>query len=110
MFKDYYRIVNEQADDTDLIILVISVVIVCCLRWRKIRGCIISLLILLFWGFIFPLWSSGREVDRNLSANGPAMDNFELYYVYLIFPPYWTLMFLLLVLINIRLKSRMPYT
>jgi hypothetical protein len=46
--------------------------------------------------------SSGREVDRNVIINGPAMDSFELFYVFLVFPVYWTVLFIQIVYLIIK--------
>ncbi len=95
----YYRIMVEQMDVYDLWTCIVVLVIAIVFRIFRVHACLTISLILLFVGFVLPLVSSGREVGRNLAINGPAMDNFELLYVYLVFPIYWILMILSLLVV-----------
>ena len=94
----------ELLDTTDLTLFGL-LILVDILLWKKnISHCLYYALFLFLLGFVLPLWSSGREVDRNVAINGPAMDNFELVYVFLVFPVYWLLLLLQLIYMAIKPK------
>lgn len=89
-------------DNTDKITFVIIVAINALFWKKKMNSCLVYILVVIIIGFILPLQSSGREVDRNVALNGPAMDNFELFYVFLVFPVYWFVLILQIIYILIK--------
>lgn len=79
----------DVVDITTFVILVVLNIIF----WKKLKpSCLVSGALFLMFGIILPLMSSEREVGRNVAINGPAMDNFELMYTFSIFPVYWLIM------------------
>ena len=92
-------------DNTDKVTFVIIVVMNTLLWKKKMNSCLIYILIVILIGFILPLLSSGREVDRNVALNGPAMDNFELLYTFFVFPVYWFVLILQVIYISIKPNS-----
>lgn len=91
----------ENLDYIDKIIFAV-LIIINVLLWKKEHSCLIHTITIILIGFVLPFWSAGREIDRNVSVNGPAMDNFELLYVYLVFPVYWFVMVLQLFLFFVK--------
>ena len=89
-------------DNTDKIIFAIIIALNILLWKKKMNSCLIYVLVVIIIGFILPLLSSGREVDRNVALNGPAMDNFELLYTFLVFPVYWFVLLLQIIYISIK--------
>ena len=53
------------------------------------------------YGIVLPGWGADRELTRNLAANGPAMDSFELLYVFNFFSVYWIVMAITIVIVLI---------
>jgi TRAP-type C4-dicarboxylate transport system permease small subunit len=101
-YNSYHEVITNQMDSFDFWTIIVVLLSACFLRTRKASWCLVTPVVLIIVGFVSPLISSGREVDRNITANGPAMDNFELWYVYLVFPIYWAVMIFALLLIYLK--------
>ncbi|NJC27593.1 hypothetical protein [Neolewinella antarctica] len=97
----FYRVATQQTDGIDVAIALLSIgSVIMVRRTRRPIGCWPYVVLVLLLGIVLPLWSSGREVDRNIAINGPAMDGFELLYSFIIIEVYWVWLALLLILMN----------
>ena len=89
-------------DQTDKILFG-ALIFVNIMLWKKsINSCLFLTLSGVLIGLIFPFLSMGREIDRNEVINGPAMDSFEIFYTFMIFPVYWFVLFLQIIYILIK--------
>lgn len=101
-YNSYRDIAMSQMDMIDLWLIVVVLIVACILRTVKAHFCLVTTMVLFIIGFVLPLASSGREVQRDVAISGPAIDAFELYYVYLVFPIYWIVTLLVLVIIYLK--------
>jgi len=71
--------------------------------WNKrLNYCLPIGLYVFLIGILLPFISMGREIDRNEVINGPAMDSFELFYTFAIFPVYWVVLVFQLIYLSMK--------
>ena len=73
-------------DIIDIILLVLLAIFNGFIWNKKADTCAVQGVIIFLFGIVFPVWSMSREIYRNTTLNGPALDNFELLYVYMLLP------------------------
>lgn len=95
-------------DKIDVFIFVLLLLLNIVFYKKVEQSCLLYLVLFLFIGIILPFWSMDRELERNIEKNGPAMDNFELLYTFLIFINYWVVLILQYIVLGLTksLKSK----
>lgn len=91
-------------DLIDYLIFVLLIIFNVVLWFKRVKLSIVKPVIIVFIGVVFPIWSMSREINQSTIENGPAVDSFELLYVFSFFSVYW--IFLAVLALNILILER----
>jgi len=72
------NVMLQLIDQTDIFVFIGLVLLHILYRKKKINSCLFYsfIIIIIIIGFILPIWSISREIDRNIALNGNPVDNF----------------------------------